>query len=42
MSTQVQYRRGTAVKNDALAEMTINTTNGTIRVHNGVTTATQK
>ena len=41
MSTQVQYRRGTAAENDAftgaLAEMTIDTTNGTIRVHNGVT-----
>ena len=41
MATQVQYRRGTQVQNDAftgaLGEMTIDTTNGTMRVHNGVT-----
>jgi hypothetical protein len=41
MSTQVQYRRGTQAQNDAftgaLGEMTIDTTNGTMRVHNGVT-----
>jgi hypothetical protein len=41
MSTQVQYRRGTTAENNAftgaLAEMTIDTTSGTIRVHDGVT-----
>jgi hypothetical protein len=41
MATQVQYRRGTQAQNDAftgaLGEMTIDTTNGTMRVHNGVT-----
>jgi hypothetical protein len=41
MSTQVQYRRGTGAQNDAftgaLAEITVDTTNGTLRVHNGVT-----
>jgi hypothetical protein len=41
MATQVQYRRGTEAQNDAftgaLGEMTIDTTNGTMRVHNGVT-----
>ena len=40
MSTQVQYRRGSATQNDAftgaLAEITVDTTNGTLRVHNGV------
>ena len=40
MSTQVQYRYGTASQNDAftgaLAEITVDTTNGTLRVHNGV------
>jgi hypothetical protein len=42
MSTQVQYRRGTGAQNDAftgaLAEITVDTTNGTLRVHDGVTT----
>ena len=41
MSTQVQYRRGTATENNAftgaLAEITVDTTNSTLRVHNGVT-----
>lgn len=41
MSTQVQYRRGTDAQNDAftgaLAEITVDTTNGTLRVHNGIT-----
>ena len=41
MSTQVQYRRGTATQNNAfigaLAEITVDTTNGTLRVHNGIT-----
>jgi len=41
MSTQVQYRRGTAAENDAftgaLAEITVDTTNLTLRVHDGVT-----
>ena len=41
MSTQVQYRRGTATQNNsfvgALAEITIDTTNKTIRVHDGAT-----
>lgn len=41
MATQVQYRRGTGAQNDAftgaLGEMTIDTTAGTMRVHNGVT-----
>jgi hypothetical protein len=41
MSTQVQYRRGTGTQNDAftgaLAEITVDTTNGTLRVHNGIT-----
>jgi len=41
MSTQVQYRRGTAAENDAftgaLAEITVDTTNSTLRVHDGVT-----
>jgi hypothetical protein len=42
MSTQVQYRRGSASENNAftgaLAEITVDTTNGTLRVHNGITT----
>jgi hypothetical protein len=41
MSTQVQYRRGSASENNAftgaLAEITVDTTNGTLRVHNGIT-----
>jgi hypothetical protein len=41
MSTQVQYRRGTATQNNAftgaLAEITVDTTNLTLRVHDGVT-----
>jgi hypothetical protein len=41
MSTQVQYRRGTASENNsftgALAEITVDTTNSTLRVHDGVT-----
>ena len=41
MATQVQYRRGTEAQNNAftgaLGEMTIDTTSGTMRVHNGVT-----
>jgi hypothetical protein len=41
MSTQVQYRRGTASENNsftgALAEITVDTTNKTIRVHDGST-----
>jgi len=41
MSTQVQFRRGTAAENDAftgaLAEVTVNTTDNTLRVHDGVT-----
>lgn len=41
MSTQVQYRRGTATENNAftgaLAEITVDTTNGTLRVHDGIT-----
>ncbi len=41
MSTQVQYRRGTAVQNNsftgALAEITVDTTNLTLRVHDGIT-----
>ena len=41
MATQVQYRRGTATENNAytgaLAEITVDTTNGTLRVHNGIT-----
>jgi hypothetical protein len=40
MSTQVQYRRGTATQNNsftgALAEITVDTTNWTLRVHDGV------
>ena len=41
MSTQIQYRRGTGAQNDAftgaLGEITVDTTNKTIRVHDGVT-----
>jgi hypothetical protein len=41
MSTQVQYRRGTAAENNsftgALAEITVDTTNKTLRVHDGAT-----
>jgi len=41
MSTQVQYRRGTSAQNDAftgaLAEITVDTTNKTLRVHDGLT-----
>ena len=40
MSTQVQYRRGSAAENNAftgaLAEITVDTTNGTLRVHDGI------
>ena len=40
MSTQVQYRRGTEAQNNAftgaLAEITVDTTNGTLRVHNAL------
>ena len=40
MATQIQYRRGTGVQNDAftgaLGEVTVDTTNKTIRVHDGV------
>ncbi len=40
MSTQVQYRRGTGAQNNsfvgALAEITVDITNGTLRVHNGI------
>jgi hypothetical protein len=40
MSTQVQYRRGTAEQNDAftgaLAEITVDVTNLTLRVHDGI------
>jgi len=41
MSTQVQYRRGTATQNNAftgaLAEITVDTTNQILRVHDGIT-----
>jgi len=41
MSTQVQYRRGTEAQNNAftgaLAEITVDTTNWTLRVHDGIT-----
>lgn len=41
MAIQVQYRRGTAAENNAftgaLGEITVDTTNSTLRVHNGVT-----
>lgn len=40
MATQVQYRRGSAAQNNsfvgALAEITVDTTNGTLRVHDGI------
>ena len=40
MSTQVQYRSGTAAENDAFtgaaAEITVDTTNSTLRVHDGI------
>lgn len=45
MSTKVQYRRGTAAQNDAytgaLAEITVDTTNSLLRVHDGVTAGGQ-
>ena len=41
MSTQVQYRRGSAAQNNsftgALGEITVDTTNWTLRVHDGAT-----
>jgi hypothetical protein len=41
MATQIQYRRGTNAQNaaftGALAEITVDTTNGTLRVHDGLT-----
>ena len=41
MPTQVQFRRGTAAQNDnftgAAGEISINTSNNTIRVHDGST-----
>ncbi len=41
MSTQIQYRRGTSAENNAftgaLGEITVDTTNKTLRVHDGVT-----
>ena len=41
MATQVQYRRGSAAQNDAftgaLGEITVDTTNDTLRVHDGST-----
>jgi hypothetical protein len=41
MSTQVQYRRGSATQNNAftgaLGEITVDTTNWTLRVHDGAT-----
>ena len=41
MSTQIQYRRGTQAQNDAftgaLGEITVDTTNRTLRVHDGST-----
>jgi hypothetical protein len=41
MSSQIQYRRGTNAQNasftGALAEITVDTTNGTLRVHDGIT-----
>ena len=41
MSTQVQYRRGTGAQNDAftgaLAEITVDTTAWTLRIHDGTT-----
>ena len=41
MASQVQYRRGTNAQNaaftGALAEITVDTTNGTLRVHDAIT-----
>lgn len=41
MSTQIQRRRGTAVEHNtftgAVGELTVDTTNNTVRVHDGVT-----
>ena len=41
MSTQIQYRRGTGIQNDAftgvLGEITVDTSNKTLRVHDGTT-----
>ena len=41
MATQIQYRRGTAAQNNtftgALGEISVDTTNNTLRVHDGVT-----
>ena len=41
MATQIQYRRGTSAQSDAftgaLGEITVDTTNKTIRVHDGAT-----
>jgi hypothetical protein len=41
MASQIQYRRGTNAQNadftGALAEITVDTTNGTLRVHDGIT-----
>jgi hypothetical protein len=41
MATQIQYRRGTNAQNaaftGALAEITVDTTNGTLRVHDAIT-----
>jgi hypothetical protein len=41
MATQIQYRRGTNSQNaaftGALGEITVDTTNGTLRVHDGIT-----
>jgi hypothetical protein len=41
VATQIQYRRGTGVQNDAftgaLGEVTVDTTNKTLRVHDGAT-----
>ncbi len=41
MATQIQYRRGTGVQNNAftgvLGEITVDTTNKTLRVHDGTT-----
>ena len=41
MPTQVQFRRGSTAQNNsftgAAGEITVNTSNNTIRVHNGLT-----
>lgn len=41
MAVQIQYRRGTAAENDAFtganAEITVDSTNGTLRIHDGIT-----